>query len=217
VSWEQIEKLLRDGSTTMSTDGDTFTTPQRVAKVNVEIDPDLLPTPGRVAIKRPLPAVTMGETPKPPAQPVGDAPPMKPRIPAPPAPASPPVTIQEDEETASSWEEPTQRDAERVPPPEEPQTQTRIELPDRRRDTLVDEPSTRPMLVRPKPPATMDALDYARIAAAAERGEAADALYFYGLTVPDLPRLEREWRERSLADPAFAEAFAKAVAERRSG
>jgi len=156
----------------------------------------------------------MGETPKPPAQPVGDASLLKPRIPA----AATPVTIQEDEEETASrltWEETTTRDPDPAALLDEPKTQTRIDLPSRPRDTLVDEPSTRPMLVRPKPPATMDALDYARIAAAAERGEAADALYFYGLAERDLPRLEREWRERSLADPAFAEAFANAVAERR--
>jgi hypothetical protein len=69
--------------------------------------------------------------------------------------------------------------------------------------------------VKPATPATFGPPDYARIAVAAERGDAARALLLYGLAMPDLPRLQREWRERSAADPGFAQAFAAAVAEAR--
>lgn len=108
-------------------------------------------------------------------------------------------------------EEPTTRDADPPPLQEETKTQRRIEVP-RLAVEIVDEPSTRPIRVRP---ATFGARDYARIAVAAERGEAEGALSLYGLAAPDLPRLEQECRARSQADPGFAEAFAKAVAELR--
>jgi hypothetical protein len=80
----------------------------------------------------------------------------------------------------------------------------------------LEEPSTRPLL-RPEPRRELGAADYARIAVAVERGDAAQALFQYGLGLPDLPRLQRTWSERSAADPAFASAFNAAIAAARRG
>jgi hypothetical protein len=83
-------------------------------------------------------------------------------------------------------------------------------------DPFTEEPSTRPLLVRP--PVSRDELaaaDYARIAAAVERGDAAGVLFSYGLALPDVPRLTRTWTERGAADPAFAQAFAEKLEEAR--
>ncbi len=211
IGYAQIEKLLRDGTNTVSTDNDTFTIPGGAAprrESQARADPDDVPTPGPIRPKRALPAVDDEAPPAP--SPSARVPVM--------APSRAPVLIQAadaDEPGASTWEELTGSDLMEMGSPDEPKTLTRIEARRRLDDGLGDEPSTRPLLVRPATPATFGPPDYARIAVAAERGQAASALFLYGLAVPDLPRLQAEWRERSAADPGFAEAFARAVAEAR--
>jgi hypothetical protein len=196
----QIGKLLREG-VGVSTDGDTLTEARplgaRLESVT-DVDPDLLPTPGPFKPKRGLPSIESPTT--------GSAAIV-------PAPAPAPIVI-EAEETASpvSWEEISQ--VEFIEPLADEKTLTRIEhgkgLMEQARG-LEEELSTHPMLQHPERRNELGIEDLARIAVAAERGEAANMLFRYGLAMPDLPALERTWNERSASDPAFAQAFAAAV------
>jgi hypothetical protein len=82
-----------------------------------------------------------------------------------------------------------------------------------------DEPSTFRFSEAPPAPQhhELGPADYARIAAAVERGDAARVLFAYRLTLPDLPNLQRIWSERCAADAAFAASFQVALAEARGG
>jgi hypothetical protein len=98
-------------------------------------------------------------------------------------------------------------------------TKRLIKSPEARIEETLDEVKTKPALKVPVPVrGALGAADYARIAVAAERGEPARVLFRYGLALPDLPRLRREWTEKSAADVAFAKAFIEALeVERRAG
>ena len=95
---------------------------------------------------------------------------------------------------------------------DEPKTLTGFDV--RRVD---DEPQTRPALQTPPARTSLAPADHARIAVAVERGDAARALFHYGLALPDLPLVQRSCAERSAADPEFARAFVEAVAVARRG
>jgi hypothetical protein len=125
-----------------------------------------------------------------------------------------PIVI-EDSAGPLSWEELTGSDLFETGGIDEPKTLTRIDGRRKVDDTLQDEPSTRPILTRPLPKGELQAGDYARIAVAVERGDVAPALFQYGLTLPDLPRVQRTWTERSASDAVFAAAFARAITEAR--
>ena len=218
VGYAQIAKLLRDG-TMSTTDGDTFTESRQRSphpESLGDIDPDLLPTPGPFRPKRPLPSVAVVEAPWS----------TEITLPVPPGPAAKvpaatpaPVVIEaEDTGGPASWEELTGSDLLDLGAVEEAKTLTRIDA--RRIDDSIstDEPSTKPMIQGPpSQPRELGVADYARIAVAVERGDAARALFDYGLTLPDLPGVQRAWSERNAADPSFAQAFAQAVATARRG
>jgi hypothetical protein len=214
VGYAQIAKLLRDGGALTSTDGDTFTAARPLAaklELPAEIDPDMMPTPGPMRAKRPratteasaeIIAEDSTEMPSPTA-----------KLPA----ATKQIVVFQPGESAPppGWEELTGSDLLELPPPEELKTLTRIDVRSLD-DGLGDDPSTRPLLVRPPTPAALAAGDYARIAVATERGDAARALFQYGLGLPDLPRLQRECSARNATDPVFAQAFMQAVTEARA-
>jgi hypothetical protein len=63
----------------------------------------------------------------------------------------------------------------------------------------------------------LEAPDFARIAASAERGEAERTLYVYGLGLADLGGVQRTCAERAASDPVFAAAFARALTGARLG
>lgn len=202
IGYRQITKLLRDGLNT-TTDSDTLneTNPLSVRhdRVHAPSAPrmDQRYTPPGAA--RPLPAPASA-----PAVPVA-------------APA--PVVIQ-GEDTGSSatpiWDELSSSELLETTLTDEPATLQRHHESRQREDSNADGPTTAPMLARPgPPPGGLQVSDYARIAAAMERGEAARALFDYGLTMPDLPAVTRAWSERIAVDPAFAEAFARELSAAR--
>jgi len=219
LGYAHIARILREGLTG-STDGDTFTEsrPLRPASV-AEIDPDLLPTPGPFKLKRPLPgaeeiprpAGSLADTARNPGATQGPAA----KVPT----AAPAPRVIEAEETSASviLDELTGSDLMDQTGEVDPKTLTRIDP----RRSVDEEPKTRPAVPRPPgapaPLAGMGAADYARIAVAVERGDAARALYPYGLGLPDLPAVQRAYSERSASDAAFAQAFAQAVALARRG
>jgi hypothetical protein len=228
IGYAQITKLLRE-STMSTTDSDTLTEsrPLRPRSDSLrDVDPDLLPTPGPFRAKRPLPTVDVVTAPGGTTPPVtlGDAPTSTGIAAKVPAPARAPIVIEaEDTGGPVSWEELTGSDLIDASILEEPKTLTRIDLhratdgaPSAGDPHANDEPSTRPVLMAPRQ-ADLGAADYARIAVAVERGDAARTLFDYGLTLPDLPRVQRAWSERSAADPTFAHAFASAIATARRG
>jgi hypothetical protein len=192
VGYAQIMKLMRDGISSTTSDGDTFVETHRIRR------PAAPATPATAA---PAPSVT------------------RPSLITAPG----PVVIESDETSPpGSWEElsatdfveSNTSDMIRAPLPslEETKTQQHVDL--RRfliEDPRTDEPSTKPMLERPPTRSDLDAADYARIAVAVERGDAARVLFRYGLTLVDLPRLQRTWTERATVDAAFGRALAAAV------
>jgi hypothetical protein len=208
VGYTQIMRLLRDGISTTTGDGDTFVETGRIRR------PDLPAPPS-------APAAIVAPQAAPPAPLAGlhPADTGTARYPR-------PVVI-ESEETSPpvSWEEISQVElvesntTEMARPPlpsmasgEETKTQQRIDV--RRflvEDPYTEEPSTKPVLVRPTPPSELEAADYARIAVAVERGDAARVLFRYGLALADLPRLQRAWSDRAAADPDFGRALVAAV------
>jgi hypothetical protein len=192
VGYKQIAKLLREGLST-TTDGDTFSETSPLA---LRHDATHAPAAPRMDARHTPP----GRAPAPP--------PLVPKV----APA--PVVIQaEDSSTgAPIWEELSSSDVFESTSTDEPKTLQRLLDARRIEDPHTDE-LTKPRL--PTAQITLDVASFARIAAAVERGDAAGALFDYGLTPADLPRLTREWTERSAADPAFAEAFARALAAAR--
>jgi hypothetical protein len=110
----------------------------------------------------------------------------------------------EDTQTRPSWEEITNSLGE--PAGDDAKTITRI---DARSITSA---------LAEKPAASigvLEAADYGRIAASLERGDTAATLSEYGLTLKDLPRLQREWSARGASDPAFLRAFGEALAAGR--
>jgi hypothetical protein len=190
VGYPQIMKLMRDGISTTTGDGDTYVETHRI----------------RRAPEAPAP--------RPPSLPEA----------RPPLITAPGPIVIESEDTAApvSWEEISTTDfvesntSDFIRPPlpslvEETQTQQRIDVRFLIEDPRTDEPSTKPSFERPAPRGDLEAVDYARIAVAVERGDAARALFRYGLTMEDLPRLERAWTERATVDPAFGYALAEAV------
>jgi hypothetical protein len=216
IGYAQITKLLRDGITT-TTDSDTLTESRSLRpkpESLAEIDPDLLPTPGAFRAKRPLPSVEVIAAPGAGGSPAVSSAGAAAKVPAA---AAPPVVIEADDSAGPvSWEELTGSDLIEASVIEEAKTLTRIDA----RKIGTDEPSTSPMIpvaAIAEGKGELGALDYARIAVAVERGEAARALSDYGLALGDLPRIQRVWSDRSAADPSFAAAFAQAVAAARRG
>jgi hypothetical protein len=195
IGYKQIAKLFRDG-TSASTDGDTFseTNPfgARHDGIQAPRSVDENAVTGRI--------VTAAASAK--------------RLPVA-APA--PIVIEADDATGPpSYEDITYSELHEPTGNDEPRTQQHVHVRRLIEDPFTEEPSTRPLLVNAiPPPDELGAADYARVAVAVERGEAASALFLYGLAVPDLPRLTRAWTERSAADPGFAQAFARALAEAR--
>jgi hypothetical protein len=227
VAYEQIAKLLRDGTGTTSSD-DSFTGPRPALAPTGktgEIDPDLLPTPGPFRSRRPLPELQEpadGHEPttgayRRSAEALGVTPLGTPRIPL-----EPPVVLDAgDTVGVVSSEELTRGDLADTASMEEPTTLTRdagsADSAPKPLAIVFDEPSTRPLPARPRARADLGAIDYARIAVAAERGQAAAVLVDYGLSLDDLPLLRRTWSEERATSPAFAAAFAEAVAAARRG
>jgi hypothetical protein len=210
IGYAQITKLLRDGITS-TTDSDTLTESRSLRprpESLAEIDSDLLPTPGAFRPKRPLPSVEVVA-----ASPLAGAAVVLPA-------ATPVVIAAEDSAGPVSWEELTGSDLIDSVIIEEAKTITRIDARKIGTAAVADEPSTAPRIPLAglaEVKGELGAADYARIAVAVERGEAARVLSDYGLGLPDLPRLQRVWTTRSVMDPLFAEAFAQAVAKARRG
>ena len=194
IGYKQIAKLFRD-ETSASTDGDTFseTNPFGAQKDGIQAphSVDENAVTGRMvtvasSARSPLVAQTSVVIE------TDDAP-------------GPPSC---EDITYSELFEPTGTD--------EPLTSQRVQVHRSTEDPFTEEPSTRPLLVRP--PARREelgAVDHARIAVAVERGDAARVLFGYGLTMPDLPRLQRTRTERCAADSGFAQAFARELIEAR--
>lgn len=187
VGYPQIMKLLRDGvSVSTGGDGDTFVETGRIRRPLMPVE---APTAARsMLVTAPGPVVIEAEE------------------------TSPPVSWEEI--SATDFVESNTSEMIRAPLPslEETKTQQHVDLARFLiEDPRTDEPSTKPMLQHPAPRRDLDAGDYARIAVAVERGDAARALFRYGLALVDLPRLQRTWTERATADPAFARALAAAV------
>ncbi|MFT3764325.1 MAG: DUF2169 domain-containing protein [Minicystis sp.] len=206
VGYKQIAKLLRDGSMSSTTDGDTF---NETNPLSVRHDALSTPAAPRVDTRHTPPARVAAPPPDPypPARPVSA--PILPVV----APA--PVVIQAEDTSTPIYEELSSTDVFETTMTDEPKTLQRMLEVQRIEDPLSDEPLTSPALVRPDAIPVLDVSDYARIAAAVERGDAARVLFGYGLTMPDLPRLTRVWTERVAADPGFAEAFARELAAAR--
>ena len=190
VGYAQIMKLMRDGISTTTGDGDTFVETHRIRRPAAPNAP-AAPSPSAmrpVLITTPGPVVIEAEETSPPAS--------------------------WEELSATDFVESNTSEIIRAPlaPPEETKTQQHVDLGlFLIEDPRTDEPSTKPMLHYPAPRGDLDAADYARIAVAVERGDAARALFRYGLALVDLPRLQRTWTERAQADPAFGRALAAAV------
>ena len=203
VGYPQIMKLMRDGISTTTGDGDTYVETHRIRR------------PDHAGAAYPHTSRACG----------AGARPRRSRQAARPALVTTPGPIViEAEETSPpvSWEEISTTDfvesstSDMIRPPlpslvEETQTQQRIDVRFLIEDPRTDEPSTKPSFERPAPRGDLEAVDYARIAVAVERGDAARALFRYGLTMADLPRLQRAWTERAAADPAFGRALTAAV------
>jgi hypothetical protein len=196
VSYRQIAKLLRDGMTSTTTDGDTFSDP---SPLGARHDAAVAPS-----------APSLHERHTPPTR--GPAPIVPVATPA-------PVVIEGGRSNAPStplWEELSSSDLFESTSTDEPKTLQRM-LDARRalEDPLGPEDAeTAPTLTRAEA-AFLEVADYARIAAAVERGEAARVLQGYGLTMPDLGRLTKIWTDRISGDPAFAERFARELAAAR--
>lgn len=191
VTWAQIEKLLLDGSLGVTTDGDplaeTNRIPARREPALRSAAPERRAAAPIVPTLAPAPVLIQTGT--------------SPNLPPAREPASTPL-----------WDELSSSDLFEVTSTDEPRTLQRPVI----EDSLTEEPSTSPLLERPPTaPAVLGAPDYARIAAAMERGDAARILFEYGLSLPDLPRLTREWTERGASDPGFAAAFAHALSTAR--
>jgi hypothetical protein len=152
-------------------------------------------------------------------RPEGRLPPLPASAPLPISPVAPVVNTPEDTVPPVSWEELTGSDVFETTATDEPKTvQQQVQVRHVIEDPFTEEPSTRQVqrAVPLAPPPELEAADYARIAVASERGEAARVLFRYGLTMPDMPRLQRAWTERAATDPAFADAFSAAVQAARA-
>lgn len=192
--YRQIAKLFRDG-TSASTDGDTFseTHPFGAQKDGIQAprSVDENAVTGRITS-----STTSGRL----------------RVAAP-----SPVVIEHDEAAGPpSYEDITYSDLYEPTGTDEPKTSQHVQVRRPTEDPFNEEPSTRPLLARPPAPRQdLGPVDYARIAVAIERGDAAAILFEYGLTLPDLPRLQRAWTERRAADRGFAQAFEREIEEAR--
>lgn len=202
VTWAQIERLLLDGSLGQTTDGDPLAETNRIParrepplrspaterRAAAPIVPTLAPTPVLIQTSPDLPRASTS------------------------VPASPDLPPAREPPSTPLWDELSSSDLFEVTSTEEPRTLQRAVI----EDSLTEEPSTSPLLERPPAaPAVLGAPDYARIAAAMERGDAARILFEYGLSLPDLPKLTREWTERGASDPGFAASFAHALSTAR--
>jgi hypothetical protein len=127
---------------------------------------------------------------------------------------SAPVVIEAEDSSTPLWDELSSSDLFEITSTEEPKTATqrRIAI----EDPFTDEPSTAKFDGGARPPRRdLTPADYARIAAAVERGDAGRVLFAYGLTLDDLPGLTRMWTDRRASDPAFEGAFAQELAASR--
>jgi hypothetical protein len=198
IGLKQIAKLFRDGFTSTTTDGDTFseTNPLSVRHDGLRVASPSVPD-GSVADDAPR-AVTRASAARMPVA----------------APA--PVLIQAEGAAQPLWEELSSSDLFETTSADEPKTLQNIDMRGIE-DPLSEEPSTRPVLQGPPAPrTTLTIADFARIAAAAERGDAARVLFEYGLGLPDLPRITRTWTERSAVDATFARTFARELEAARA-
>ena len=127
---------------------------------------------------------------------------------------SSPIVIQAEDSATPLWDELSSSDLFEITSADEPKTATqrRISI----EDPFTEEPSTarfegEPLVVK----RDLSPADYARIAAAVERGDAGRVLFGYGLSLDDLPGLTRLWTDRRAADPTFEGAFARELAASR--
>jgi hypothetical protein len=247
LSYEKIAKILRDGITaTTDSETYSEARPLRPRAESLgELDPDLLPTPGPFKPRRPLPSITTVTEPPAPSAKVPGAPlPVRIQGEETLAPGSWEELTGSDLIDLGSLEDPktltgvlqararveetfddvaTKPSIQPVPEVfDDPSTTTRRPairqaLRGERVEDALDEPLTMRALQYPPAPASLSAADYARIALATERGEAARALFDYGLSLPDLARVQRDWFERNAGDPVFAQAFAAAIEAARRG
>lgn len=125
---------------------------------------------------------------------------------------STPVVIEAEDSSTPLWDELSSSDLFDVMADEPKTKERRIPI----EDPFTEEPSTKRFQDdRPLPRTDLAAIDYARIAAAVERGDAGRVLFGYGLSLEDLPGLTRAWTERGAADPTFAGAFQRELASAR--